>query len=164
MKRFLICAIIAAMLTAAAVPALADVPALNSNMIAYAKGALSCLAAGDYDRVVTGLPFSGMSPSADEWRSFARGAFTDLSGTTPQTQYAVAFWYGRAWRVCVPVSEPSSDSVEALVLTSEDGSTFTGYACVTWDSVRSAYQSADYVSWDKEYSTSTSAIVENDEN
>ena len=163
MKRFLCCTLIAALLIAAAVPALADVPALNSKMIAYAKGALSCLAAGDYDRVVTGLPFSGMSPSADEWRSFAQGAFTNLSGSNPQSKYAVAFWAGRAWRICVPVSEPSSDSVEALVLSSDDGSTFTGYACVTWDSVRNAYQSADYVTWDEEYSASTSAIVENDQ-
>ena len=164
MKRFLCSALIAALLIAAAAPALADVPALNSKMTGYAKAALSCLAAGDYDRVVTGLPFSGVSPSADEWRSFAQGAFTDLSGTTPQTKYAVAFWYGRAWRVCVPVSEPSSGSVEALVLTSEDGSTFTGYACANWDSVRNAYQSADYVTWDEEYTASTSAVVENDEN
>ena len=165
MKRFLCCTLIATLLFAASVPALAaDVPSLNTKMFDYAKAALKCLASGDYDRVVTGLPFSGLSPSADEWRSFAQGAFSNLSGSSPQTNYAVAFWAGRAWRVCVPVSEPSSDSVEALVLSSEDGSTFTGYACVTWDSVRSAYQSADYVSWDKEYSASTSAIVENDEN
>ena len=148
MKRFLCCALIAAVLIAASAPALADVPTLGPKMITYAKAALSCLASGDYDRVVTGLPFSGMSPSADEWRSFAQGAFTNLSGSNPQSKYAVAFWAGRAWRICVPVSEPSSDSVEALVLSSDDGSTFTGYACVTWD---------------EEYSASTSAIVENDQ-
>ena len=163
MKRFLCCALIAALLIAAAAPALADVPKLSSKMFAYAKAALSCLAAGDYERVVTGLPFSGMSPSAEEWRSFAQGAFTGLSGSSPQTKYAVAYWTGHAWRVCVPVSEPSSGSVETLVLSSEDGDSFTGYACASWDSVCAGYQSADYVSWEDEYSASTSAIVENDE-
>ena len=162
MKRFLCCTLIAAVLIAAAVPALADVPALNAQMFNYAKAALSCLANGDYDRVVTGLPFSGLSPSADEWRSFAQGAFTDLSGSSPQTKYAVAYWTGRIWRVAVPVSEPNSDGVETLVLSSEDGSTFTGYACASWGGVRGECQSADYVSWNEEYSASTSAIVEND--
>ena len=79
MKKFLCCALIVALLVAVAVPALADVPALNSKMTTYAKAALSCLAAGDYDRVVTGLPFSGVSPSANEWRSFAQGAFRRIS-------------------------------------------------------------------------------------
>lgn len=163
MKRFLCCALIAALLIAAAAPAFADVPTLSSNMITYAKAALKCLAAGDYERVVTGLPFSGMSPSAEEWRSFAQGAFTGLAGSSPQTKYAVAFWTGRAWRVCVPVSEPNSGGVDTLVLSSEDGSSFTGYACASWDSVCGAYQSADYVIWEDEYSALTSAIVENDE-
>ena len=162
MKRILCCAVIAVLLVAAAAPALADVPALNAQMFDYAKAALYCLAIGDYDRVVTGLPFSGLSPSADEWRSFAQGAFTTLSGSTPQTQYAVAYWTGRFWRVAVPVSEPSSDAVETLVLSSEDGSTFTGYAFATWGAVRGEYQGADYVSWNEEYSALTSAIVEND--
>ena len=162
MKKILCCTLIAALLIAAAAPALA-VPSLNSDMIAYAKSALSSLAAGDYDRVVTGLPFSGLSPSADEWRSFAEGGFSSLSGSTPQSKYAVAYWTGRLWRVAVPVSDPSSDDVEALVLSSEDGSSFTGYACLSWASVRAEYQGADYVSWDEEYSMSTSAIVENDE-
>ena len=162
MKRILCCAMIAALLIAAAAPALADVPALSAQMFDYAKAALYCLAIGDYDRVVTGLPFSGLSPSADEWRGFAEGAFTALSGSTPQTQYAVAYWTGRFWRVAVPVSEPNSDAVEALVLSSEDGSSFTGYAFATWGDVRSEYQAADYVSWNEEYIGSNWAIVEND--
>ena len=164
MKRFLYCTLIAALMLAAAAPALADVPALSGYMIDYAKAAITCLAIGDYDRVVTGLPFSGLSPSADEWRSFAQGAFSGLSGSSPQTKDAVAYWTGRLWRVAVPVSEPNSDSVETLVLSSEDGSTFTGYACASWGSVRGEYQSADYVSWNEEYSASTSAVVEFDQN
>ena len=164
MKKFLCFALLAALLIAAAAPALADVPSLNSKMFDYAKAALKCLASGDYDRVVTGLPFSGLSPSADEWRSFAQGSFLTLSGAIPQTQYAVAYWTGWVWRVAVPVSEPNSGSVETLVLTSEDGSSFTGYGCLSWDSVCAEYQSSDYVLWNDEYSASTSAIVENDWN
>ena len=159
MKKLLSCALIAALLIAMAVPALAEVPPLGSKMFKYAKAALTCLASGDYDRVVTGLPFSGLSPSADEWRSFAEGSFSDLPGSSPQTKYAVAYWTGRLWRIAVPVSKPSSGSVEALVLTSEDGS----YACLSWSSVEDEYRSADYVSWNEEYSGADSATVENDD-
>ncbi len=162
MKKLLACAMIAALMIAACAPALADVPSLNSKMIKFAKAALTCLASGDYDRVVTGLPFSGLSPSADEWRSFAQGSFSSLSGSDPQTKYAVAWWTGRNWRVAVPVRKPDKGSVEALVLTSEDGSSFSGYACLDWASVQSGYASSDYVIWKDEYSGASSATVEND--
>lgn len=163
MKKLLCCALIAALTLTVAAPALA-VPSLGSDMFKYAKAALVCLASGDYDKVVTGLPFSGLSPSADEWRSFAQGSFSGLTGSSPQTKYAVAYWTGNVWRVAVPVSEPSSGGVETLVLSSDDGSSFTGYGCASWGSVQSEYQSADYVSWSEEYSGANSATVENDVN
>ena len=163
MKKLLCCALIAALMLAVAAPALA-VPSLDGDMFKYAKGALVFLASGDYDKVVTGLPFSGLSPSADEWRSFAQGSFSGLVGSSPQTKYAVAYWTGRVWRIAVPVSEPSSGGVETLVLSSDDGSSFTGYACASWGSVQSEYQGADYVSWKDEYSGASSATVENDVN
>lgn len=154
--------LVVALLLALCAPALADVPSLGSKMIKYAKSALTSLASGDYDKVVTGLPFSGISPSADEWRSFAEGSFSDLSGSSPQSKYAVAYWTGHLWRVAVPVSKPSSGKVETLVLSSEDGSSFTGYACLSWSDVQSEYQSSDYVKWDEEYSGANSAKVAND--
>ena len=163
MKKLLCCALLAALLLAAAVPALA-VPSLDARMFTCAKNALICLASGDYDRVVTGLPFSGLSPSADEWRSFAQGSFSGLTGSNPQTTYAVAYWTGSVWRIAVPVSAPSSGGVETLVLSSEDGVSFTGYACLSWGSVQGEYQSADYVTWSDEYTDASYAVVENDVN
>ena len=62
----------------------------------------------------------------------------------------------------MPVSEPSYDGVEALVLVSEDGSTISGYARYTWGSIRSEYESSDYVKWNHEYVSSTSAVIEAD--
>ena len=51
------------------------VPKLSENMFDYAKATLSCLASGSYDKIVTSLPFSDVSPSADEWARFARRQF-----------------------------------------------------------------------------------------
>ena len=142
--------------------ACAEVASPSDKLFKYAKEALYSLSAGDYDHLVTALPFSDMSPSADEWRSFAKGSFTSLP-TMPQQQYAVAYWLGDCWKVAVPVSEPDSDWVETLVLISEDGMSFTGYGCTMWAQVRSEYQSAEYVRWNEEYFGGTFAIVEFDE-
>lgn len=161
MKKIISCLLIAAMLLCAA--AQAEVPSLSEKLFKYAKAALTCLASGEYDKVVTGLPFSGLSPSADEWRSFAQGSFSSLSGK-PQSKYAVAYWTGRAWKIAVPVAEPASGSVETLVLVSEDGSSFSGYGCTSWSKVKGEYQNSNYVSWNEEYNASTSVLIESDVN
>lgn len=161
MKKIISCFLIAAMLLCAA--AQAEVPSLSEKLFKYAKAALTCLASGEYDKVVTGLPFSGLSPSADEWRSFAQGSFSSLSGK-PQSKYAVAYWTGRAWKIAVPVAEPASGSVETLVLVSEDGSSFSGYGCTSWSKVKGEYQNSNYVSWNEEYNASTSVLIESDVN
>ena len=161
MKKLICCTLIV-ILAVMSASALAEVPSLSEGLFRYAKGALVSLASGAYDKVVTSLPFSDVSPSADEWRSFARGSFSSLTDGDPQTKYAVAYWTGRAWKVAVPVSTPDSGSVETLVLLSEDGSTFSGYACASWSSVCSEYQNSNYVVWNDEYNASVSAIVEPD--
>lgn len=164
MKKILACMLAAVILSVCASSALAEVPSLSDGLFKDAKHAISCLASGDYDDAVTSLPFSDVSPSAEEWRSFAEGSFSSLSGASPQTKYAVGYWTGRIWKIAVPVSEPSSGSVETLVLASEDGSTFTGYGCARWSDVSSEYASSKYVVWNDEYNASTSAVVESDEN
>ena len=161
MKKRFCCTLLAILLLTSV--ALAEVPSLSENMFKYAKGTLSCLASGAYDKIVTSVPFSGVSPSADEWAGFAEGGFTDLPGSTPQTKYAVAYWTGMSWKIAVPVSEPNSASVEALVLISEDGQSVTGYGCSSWSQVSSEYESSNYVHWNAEYNASTSAVVEMDQ-
>lgn len=163
MKKILCSILCAALLLACMGVALAEVPSLSDNAFKYAKGALKALASGEYDKVVTALPFSGVSPSADEWRNFAEGSFSGLSGSSPQTKYAVAYWTGSVWKLAVPVSEPSSDRVETLVLITDDGENFSGYSCSSWGNVKSEYQGSTYVLWNDEYNSSTSAMVESDE-
>ena len=162
MKRLFTCILIAAMLISCAA-ASAEIPSIHENMFKYAKNTLACLANGAYDKIVTSIPFSDLSPSADEWRSFAEGSFETLYGAAPQKKYAVAWWTGRCWEIAVPVSEPSHGGVEALVLSTEDGRSFSGYSYATWDEVREDYHKADYVRWDEEYNGSTSVVVEFDE-
>lgn len=136
--------------------ALADsAPKLDSNLFAYTKNALICLASGEYEKLVSSLPFSDVSPSASEWQSFA-GNFNEL--IDPQSEYSVAYWNGLCWNIAVPVKEPSDDSVEVFILTSFDGMSFSGYRYDVWASVNSEYARSEHISWNKEYSESAPMV------
>lgn len=163
MKKIFCWILIASLLLICTGSALAQTPSLSSKLFKYAKRALEDLADGDYQAVVSTLPFSDVSPSADEWRRLAEGSFSTLSGASPQTRYAVAYRVGDFWKIAVPVSEPDSGSVETLVLVSEDGETFTGYGCSSWKKVSAELEASDYVTWNEEYTPMTSVVVENDQ-
>lgn len=132
------------------------VPQLSGSLFDSAKQAVRYLSSGEYERLVTLLPFSDVAPSAAEWERFAR-LFANLSDV--QTDYAVAFWTGSAWVLAVPVQVPDSASVETLALSSEDGSSFIGYGYTTWGRVENEYSSSDYVIWNSEYVAGAPTIV-----
>ena len=134
-------------LALAAMPALAA-PQLSDSLFSAAKQAAECLMTGDYDRLAGAMPFSGGAPSADEWASFA-GNYSD-SGHAQQ-KYAVGYWTGGGWRVAVPIETPDSPDVETLLLTSDDGATFSGYRYATWGQVEREYAGSDHVVWSSEY-------------
>lgn len=155
MKRY-ICILLALLLLSAT--AYADAPQISGKLFSTAKEALSYLSSGEYERLVTLLPFSDVSPSAAEWQDFAEGNFSSLSGGV-QSEYAVAYWNGSCWKVAVPVDTPDNGNVETLVLTSADGKAFSGYRYSSWSSVKSEYEGASYVTWNKEYISSEPMIV-----
>lgn len=158
MKRIISCILIAAMLLCTSA-AFAQVPAPSDSLFTNITKAMTYLADGAYDKVVSSLPFSDVSPSADEWQSFVEGNFTTLVGARPQTRYIVAYWSGSVWKIAMPVQEPERDNVEVLVLTSEDGQTFNGYGCSGWGGVRREYEASPYVKWSEEYHGATFAMI-----
>lgn len=132
------------------------VPRLSDNLFKCAKQAIGYLASAEYERLVTLLPFSDVSPSASEWENFA-GNFSNLSNT--QKDYAVAYWTGSCWNVAVPVQVPESGSTEVLVLTSDDGEAFAGYRYASWSQIESEYTSSNHVTWNREYVSSAPVVV-----
>ena len=136
--------------------ALAAAPQLDDGLFLSARKAMGCLSSAEYERVVTLLPFSDVAPSAAEWERFA-GNFSTLDNA--QTDYAVAYWTGSLWKLAVPAQNPDSGDVEVLVLSSEDGSSFTGYRYATWDQVETDLGSSDHVTWNKEYVGSAPVVV-----
>ena len=131
-------------------------PQLSDSLFSSAKQAVGYLASGEYERLVTLLPFSGVAPSASEWESFA-GNYYDL--TNVQSDYAVAFYSGNTWVVAVPVQVPDSGSVEVLALSSDDGVSFSGYHYATWSQVENACKNSDHVIWNEEYLGGTPTVV-----
>ena len=153
MKKAL-CLILVGLLIGAA--ALADVPQLSDSLFASAKQAVGYLASGEYERLVTLLPFSDVAPSAQEWESFA-GNYGDLENV--QSDYAVGFWMNGMWVVAVPIQVPDNGDVEVLALSSEDGASFNGYRYATWAQVESACANSDRVVWNVEYISGTPTLV-----
>ena len=153
MKK-LICVALALLLIGST--ALAGAPKLSSGLFSSAKKAVGYLASGEYERLVTLLPFSDVSPSASDWESFADN-YSDLSHI--QSDYAVAFWTGSIWVVAVPLQVPDSGSVEVLALSSDDGDSFNGYRYATWSQIEKAYSSSDRVKWDREYVGENATVV-----
>ena len=136
--------------------ALAGAPKLSGSLFSSAKKAVGYLASGEYERLVTLLPFSGVSPSASDWESFADN-YSDFSHI--QSDYAVAFWNGSVWVVAVPLQVPDSGSVEVLALSSEDGKSFDGYRYATWSQIEKACAKSDHVLWNDEYLEGTPNVV-----
>ena len=135
-----------------------EVPQIQSDLFICAKQAVGCLVTGEYERLVTLLPFSDVSPSASEWQNFVEGNFIAMPEVA-QCEYSVAYWNGNVWKLAVPVCEPVEDTVETLVLTSLDGILFSGYGYATWAEVKSEYLFAPYVTWDVEYLGSAPIIT-----
>ena len=162
MKKIICGILIAAILLCTGI-ACASAPAPSNALFTYISDAMNLLSAGAYDRVVASVPFADAAPSADEWRNFALGNFATLTNTVPQNRYIVVYWSGSVWKVAMPVQEPSSDDVEVLVLSSEDGESFIGYGCSLWGNIRREYESSTYVRWTEEYHNTTSAVIEFDD-
>ena len=157
MKRIVSVLLFAALLMSACACA-ESVPSISDGLFSAAKEALSLLSYGEYARVSEVLPFSGTAPSAEEWEMFAE-SFTTLDSGTVQRGVSVAYWQDSHWCLAVPVTEPKKDSVEVLMLRSDDGETFSGYKCTDWAEARSGYESSDYVTWNEEYVAGTPVII-----
>ena len=97
MKRNMTIALVL-MLLCVAITAQAEVPQISDDLFSCAKKAVVYLSSGEYERLVTLLPFSGDAPSASEWQNFAEGNFSTLGGDV-QTDYSVAYWTGSCWKL-----------------------------------------------------------------
>lgn len=160
MKRFLTFAICLCLALLPVFAAAEEFPGFNANLIDDAKSVLKKFDAGDYSGASDILGCA----DASELEKFVTGNFTQF-GSGVQTTYAVAYCASSgSWKVAVPLSEPSSEDVETLVLITDDtGSSFTGYRYATWGSVTQDYAACDYVLWNREYVSDSEIVIHSDD-
>lgn len=134
--------------------ALAD-SAPQDQYFMRAKDALYALAQGDTALALDKLAFSYASPddSDDKFLRFVKDYLPLLNTDTVQTEVAVCYYesVSAQWLLAIPISEPASDDVMALVLMSSDLSTFSGYAALSWAEVGDGVALSDSVYWNTEY-------------
>ena len=144
-----------------ACPALAD-SAPQDQYFKRAKDALYALAQGDTAQALEKLAFSYALPddSDDKFLQFVKDYLPLLSADTVQTQVAVCYYesVSAQWLMAIPISEPASDDVMALVLMSSDLSTFSGYAALSWAEVNDGVALSDSVFWNTEYSAGSAVL------
>lgn len=120
-----------------------------------AKDALYALAQGDTGLALEKLAFSYASDdqSDEAFLQFVKDYLPLLSAETVQTEVAVCYYeaVSTMWLMAIPISEPTSDDVMALVLLSSDFSTFCGYAALSWAEVNEGTALSDNVWWNTEY-------------
>lgn len=161
MRKRILAAILAALLLFASALAESSPPKLSDDLFAQAKEALSRLSYGEYAQISGLLSWSSSAPETSFWEGLA-GKFRTLNNGTVQRDVAVGWWAGSAWYIAVPLAEPNSEQVEAMVFASSDGQRFSGAAKSLWGDVRDAYESSDFVRWNVEYVAGT-PVIENDD-
>lgn len=127
-----------------------------------AKEALYALAQGDSALALEKLDFSYASAeqSDEAFLQFVQDYLPLLSADTVQTEVAVCYYesVSAQWLLAIPISEPTSDDVMALVLMSSDLNTFTGYAALSWAEVDDGTALSSDVWWNTEYSAGRAVL------
>ncbi len=156
------CCALALCLTLALMPlALAEnIP--SDQYFLRAKDALVLLAQGQNQQALEKLAFAYALPEANDeaFLKFVKDYLPALSEETVQRDVAVCYWeaLSNQYLLAIPISEPKSDDVMALVLMSPDFETFTGYAALSWAEVSEGTATSEYVWWNLEYEPGTRAL------
>ena len=156
------CCALALCLTLALMPlALAEnIP--SDQYFLRAKDALVLLAQGQNQQALEKLTFAYTLPEANDeaFLKFVKDYLPALSEETVQRDVAVCYWeaLSNQYLLAIPISEPKSDDVMALVLMSPDFETFTGYAALSWAEVSEGTATSEYVWWNLEYEPGARAL------
>ncbi len=156
------CCALALCLLICALPAARAESIPSDQYFLRAKDALVLLARGQNREALEKLAFAYADPedSDERFLQFVADYLPGLSEETVQREVAVCYWEALSsqWLLAVPISEPKSDDVMALVLLSGDFETFTGYAALSWAEVNEGTAASDWVWWNFEYECGSPAL------
>ena len=158
MKRLLAAALALALLL---LP-MAALAAPSDKMFLSAKQALNLISYGEYQKAIDKLKVSSGEPTAEDFEQFIADNLDSVFYGSVQNTVAVAYKKGSGWKLAVPVEEPDSGAVQALVLKSKNGKSFDGYTAMTWSDVRMEVDESGSVTWNEAYEPGTLVIVADD--
>ena len=127
----------------------------TDEFFARGKQALALIAYGEIDQALETLSFvfdvEGMQ-TEETFRQFVAEAFTLLDKDAVQVEVALC-WLDETgvWNLGIPLVEPVSWDVEALVLHSRDLINFSGYSASNWGALEEAAALSESVYWNVEY-------------
>ncbi|MDO4547339.1 MAG: hypothetical protein Q4D04_04510 [Clostridia bacterium] len=124
---------------------------LDSQLISDAKQALTLMSYGEYKKAIRTLNFSSNEPTASELSQFVDENMPQILDLDVQSTVAVAYYDGTRWLICIPVEQPSYDSVTAFVLRSRNGTGINGIGTMLWYEVLDGVAQAEQVIWQDEY-------------
>ena len=124
-----------------------------------AKQALSLISYGEYKKALKRLDFSGKTVTAEDLQTFTEDHLSSIFTVAVQTDVAVAYYTGSAWRLAIPLEEPSYDTVPVFVLRSKNGKSFDGYKAMLWYEVLDEVDQAESVTWNESYDPGDLFIV-----
>ena len=127
----------------------------TDEFFARGKQALALMAHGEIDLALETLSFVfdvESTQTEETFRQFAGEAFTLLDEELIQLEVALC-WQDETgvWHLGIPLVEPVSWDVEALVLSSRDLVNFSGYSASNWGALEEAALLSDQVFWNVEY-------------
>ena len=132
------------------------------DLFERAKEALALLSYGEVDQALELLDFafdveSGLTE--DTFREFVEESLTLLDSGSVQLEVAVC-WLDEAgvWHLGIPLVEPVSWDVEALVLDSRDLKAFSSYSASDWGTLEEASALAEEVYWNLEYAPGATVL------
>lgn len=142
-----------AILLALLLSVVASAASLDKALIDNAKQAVSLMSYGEYKKALKKLSFSKNAPSASDLSDFASESLGDLAHVSVQSTVGVAYQMedGGAWRIAIPIEEPSYDTVQTFVLRSKNGKSFDGYKAMSWYEVEAEIADAASVIWRDAY-------------
>lgn len=153
MKKRIAVILMCLLLTVGAARAEEVVP--TDEFFARGKQALAMMACGEIDQALQTLNFVFDVESVqteDTFRRFASEAFTLLESGLVQVEVALC-WQDETgvWHLGIPLVEPVSWDVEALVLDSRDLIHFSGYSASNWGTLEEAAALSEKAYWNVEY-------------
>lgn len=142
-----------------AIPTTALAKEFNSKLFASAKEAVSLISYGENKKALKKLGLKAESKSVVALTEFVDENLSEISYITPQTDVAVCYQIEKGYKLAVPLEAPDSAYVNALVLLSKDGQSFSGYRAMSWGEVEDEIAQSESVIWKDKYDPGTPVIL-----